>query len=120
MFEEELLAHGATAEVIAGQLHRYLNDDDRVRTETALYVAGFENSELAALGRRWFDGLVRVLAIHVGPDTATAMAVFTDGAALHAVLHEQPLPLALIEQTARNLMASGPAANPPQQLGNSR
>ncbi|GAC58264.1 putative TetR family transcriptional regulator [Gordonia hirsuta DSM 44140 = NBRC 16056] len=102
--EQLLAASDRRPETVARLLHQYLSDGDRVRTEIALYVAAVQRPELVGLTRRWFDGLVQILSTLTDPAAARMMAVFVDGASLHAALHEQALDSAVIENLARTLM----------------
>lgn len=102
---DTLAAGDGSPEAVARFLHEYLTDRDRVRTEIALSVAGLSRPPLAGLARRWFDGLVDLLTPLTDRRTATQLAVFADGACLHAALEEQPLELALLEDLTRTLMA---------------
>lgn len=87
----EVADTGDDPAALAGKLHAYLSDRTRVRTDTALYFAGARSPELRPLALRWFNGLVETLSPHTGPDAARAVAVFVDGATVHAVLHDEPL-----------------------------
>ncbi len=102
----ELLASGdGSPESIARMFREYLTDSDRVRAEIAIYMAGVARPELAPISRRWFAGLVEVLGTLTDRRTATIMAVFVDGACMHAALQNEPLELGLIEDLTRSLMS---------------
>lgn len=101
---ETLDAGDGTPETIAAIFHEYLADQDRVRTETALYFAAVARPELTDLSRRWFDGMVDILSRLTDRETARLMAVFVDGACMHAVLQERPLELSVLEDLIRTLM----------------
>ncbi|WLP89091.1 hypothetical protein [Gordonia sp. NB41Y] len=101
----ELVAGGdATPETVARLFHEYLSDRDRVRVEITIYTAALQRPELVALTRRWFDGLVEILCTVTDPATARLLAVFVDGACMHAAIHEQPLELEVLEKLTRTLM----------------
>lgn len=107
---ERVAAAGDPVSVLAQTFNDYLTDLDQVRTETAIYVAGLQRPELRELSLRWFTGLVDLLKRHTDPATATAMAVFVDGATLYTALHDQPLPPELIEHTTTLLLAAAGSA----------
>ncbi|MGW9349747.1 TetR/AcrR family transcriptional regulator [Nocardiopsis flavescens] len=69
----------------------YLADRDQVATDFALTAAAAEDPALRPLALAWTDGLTDALSAHTDPGTARAVAVFTDGALLHALLHDTPL-----------------------------
>lgn len=112
---ELLAASDGTPESVARLFHDYLTDGDRVRTEIALYLAAVTRPELAPLSHRWFTGLVDVLATLTDRRTATVMAVFVDGACMHAALQDEPLDLSLVEDLTRSLMLSAPTAPVPEE-----
>lgn len=101
-----LAERGAAPESIADLFCDYLADRDTVQAETALYVAGIERPELRGLSRRWFDGLVDALAEGVGHQSAFALAVFADGATLHAALHDTPIDRDTVLAIATSLITS--------------
>jgi DNA-binding transcriptional regulator YbjK len=68
-----------------------LADHARFHALNELYTAASHRPELRPLARLWFNGLIDVLEPHVGRDTARAMAVFVDGALLHALINDEPL-----------------------------
>lgn len=75
---------------IARELAAYLSDKDRVRAETAFYVANLENPKLAALTTQWYDGLVEHLSKYVDPTAARAVATYSDGVVLQALRGTAP------------------------------
>lgn len=93
-----------TPAAIAGLLHGYLSDQQQVRAEAALYAAALVRPELAHLSRLWFDGIVEVLSGLTDRDSARLMAVFLDGACMHAAINDTPLELRLLEDLTRTLM----------------
>lgn len=103
------LAPAALADLLAD----YLDDADRVNTETALYVAAVQRPELRQLSRRYFDGLIEILQEFIDTRTATAFAVFVDGAILHAALHNRPLDRADLARVATLLLTGATEAPDP-------
>lgn len=99
--------HGATPPVLAATLAEYLADRPRVRADSALYFAGTFDPALRPLALRWYDGFVAVLEAHLPRATAVALAVLTDGASAHALLHDQPLSAAELEAMAAGLIGAG-------------
>lgn len=76
---------------LAEGLHAYLGDREQVRADCALYVAATRRASLRPLALRWFDGFTAVLAKHTDERTALAIAIFADGAGVHAMLHDEPV-----------------------------
>ncbi|MFJ9553600.1 TetR/AcrR family transcriptional regulator [Nocardiopsis sp. NPDC101807] len=76
---------------VAALLHDYLRQGPRVRADAELYLAGVHRPDLRPLTLRWFEGLVRILAEHTTPRAARALALYVDGAMLHALTHDEPL-----------------------------
>jgi DNA-binding transcriptional regulator YbjK len=96
------LAHGDHSPAgLAAYFDTYLQDTDNVATETAIYTAGLQRPELRELSRTWFNGLVDILTPYTGPQAATMLAVFADGAILYAALHDRRLPVSWIEHLVR-------------------
>lgn len=110
---EDIAAGDGAPEAIAKLFHDYLSDQDRVRTETAIYAAALARPELVPLSHRWFDGLVDILSGLTDRGTAELMAVFIDGACMHAALHERPIELSVIEDLTRTLMDRSSTAHNP-------
>lgn len=100
--------HGNDPAALAQVLHAYLSDRRQVLTDSALYFAGAWDEALRPFALRWFDGLVGVLERHADTATARLLAVFVDGAFVHATLHEQPLAAAELERAIRALLAGDP------------
>lgn len=102
---EQEIAHFITApERAAAKLHEFLLDTRQVHAEVALIAAGTQNAELRALALRWTDRFIDALAPHIGRERATAIAVFADGALIHAALHDTPLPLASFTSFFRTIL----------------
>lgn len=87
-----VIQRGFSAAALADVLHEYLSDHEQVSTDSALYFAGATNPQLREYSLRWFDGLVAKLEGYTTPEQARALAVFVDGAFVHAMLHDEPLP----------------------------
>ena len=99
-----VIERGFSAAVLADVLHEYLSNHEQVSADSALYFAGATNPQLRAYSLRWFDGLVARLEGYVGAEKARALAVFVDGAFVHAMLHEEPLPRAELEAAIAGLL----------------
>ncbi|WP_106982581.1 TetR/AcrR family transcriptional regulator [Streptomyces megasporus] len=104
---EELAAADGDPAVLAEALHACLADRGQVRADAALYFAAIRRPALRSLALRWFDGLTEILSAHTDPDAARAVAVFSDGATVHAVLHDEPLDVAALTHTITTLMRRG-------------
>jgi DNA-binding transcriptional regulator YbjK len=87
----------------ARMLHEWLSTGDLVRLETALYAAAVHDASLRPLALRWFEGFVAVLSRYTDPAAAWQLAVFYDGATLHAVLNDAPPSLDTLTATTRKL-----------------
>ena len=90
---ETLAEHGPAAAVFAETLHDYLSDERLIRADLALVSAAVLDPALRPLAVRWPDGLVEILIPHVGQTAARAIAAYTDGVAIHALLYGTPLSL---------------------------
>jgi TetR/AcrR family transcriptional regulator, regulator of biofilm formation and stress response len=90
----------------ARMLHEWLSAGDLLRLETALYAGAIHDASLRPLALRWFDGFVAVLSQYTDPATAWQLAVFFDGATLHAVLNDAPPSLDALTATALKLWSS--------------
>lgn len=88
---DDLAVAGAEPAVLGRILFAYVDNTERVRADAAMYAAALRGDDLRDLTLTWFDGPVDVPAEHTGRRTAVALAVFVDGAVLHALLHEQLL-----------------------------
>lgn len=65
-----------------------LTQPEQMLTVNELYLAATRHPELRPLAGVWFEGLVEVLTPHTGPAAARAIAVYLDGALLHALAGE--------------------------------
>lgn len=99
-----VIQRGFSAAVLADVLHDYLGNHEQVSADSALYFAGASNPQLRAYSLRWFDGLVAKLEGYVGAEKARALAVFVDGAFVHAMLHDEPLPQNELEAAIAGLL----------------
>lgn len=103
---EQMLEEFATAPERATQvLHEFLRDPRQVYADIALMTAGTTDPPLRVLALRWFDRLVDMIAAHIGRERATAVAVFLDGATMHAGLHDAPLSREELLNVVRALIA---------------
>ncbi|WP_320669435.1 TetR/AcrR family transcriptional regulator [Patulibacter defluvii] len=102
---ERALRGQSSPAAIAAVLHDYLSDGARVRADQALYLAAADDPELRPLALGWFDGLIERARRYVSPAAALAVAVFVDGAAVHASLHDEPLDLAFLTTSLAALTA---------------
>jgi DNA-binding transcriptional regulator YbjK len=76
---------------LAAGLHAYLNDREQVRADAALYIAATRRASLRPLALRWFEGFTKLLAKYTDERTALAIAIFSDGAGVHSMLHDEPV-----------------------------
>lgn len=83
----------------------YLADHDRNRAINELYAAASHRPELRQLARLWFDGLIAILEPRTGRTTAEAVAVFFDGALLHALITDEPPDTAVLTESLAKLLA---------------
>ncbi|GAB7145457.1 TetR/AcrR family transcriptional regulator [Mycobacterium riyadhense] len=84
----------------------YLTDRDRHRTLNELYIAATHRPELQRLARLWPDGLVALLEPRIGRRAAEAVAVFLDGATLHALITGRPLSLDVLADGIARLVGA--------------
>jgi DNA-binding transcriptional regulator YbjK len=82
-----------------------LDDHDRYRALNELYAAASHRPELRPLARLWSDGIVKILEPRTGRTTARAVAVFIDGALLHALITGEPLSKAVLTESLSKLLA---------------
>lgn len=75
---------------LAGLFHEYLTDPERVRADTAFYVASMDNPRLRSIATRWPEGLQEILAPYTDPLTASAISAYADGVSVHAMLRGSP------------------------------
>jgi len=96
-----------TAELAAG-LHAYLSDRDKVRADCALYTAATRRPALRPLALGWFEAFTRILRRYTDERTAQAIAMFCDGAGVHAMLHDEPVDAAFLADMITRLAAGNP------------
>ncbi len=89
----------------AAELHRFLCDRHAVHATIALLASGATDPQLRSLARRWDDRFIELLTPHIGHAQATAIAVYFNGATLHAGLDEEPLSRDALTAVIRALVA---------------
>lgn len=90
-------------EQAARAMHSFLLDTRQVRADIALISAGTTDPARRRLALRWYDRLVELIASHIGTERAVAIAVYLDGATMHAGLHDEPLSVSEMTQVIRAL-----------------
>jgi DNA-binding transcriptional regulator YbjK len=83
-----------------------LADHDRYRAVNELYTAASHRPELRPLALLWSDGITKILEPHTGRTTAKAIAVFIDGALLHALITGEPLNTTVVTESLAKLLAN--------------
>lgn len=101
------LARNSSPAKLAQLLYEYLQDTVRIHADVAFFVASTDDPSLRPLATRWFDGLVAVLSKHTDKEAAQAIAVFSDGALVYTILHNEPFSEAMMTNIFANLMKSG-------------
>ncbi|EYT56730.1 TetR family transcriptional regulator [Leucobacter sp. UCD-THU] len=110
---EPLLAgFAASPERAVAEIHEFLRDTRAVHTDVALMSTGTTDPRMRALAQRWTDRLIDMLAEHVGRERATAIAVYLDGATIHAALRDAPLDRDHLERIIVALTAMPDPAGP--------
>ncbi|QIM16007.1 TetR family transcriptional regulator [Leucobacter insecticola] len=100
----EYIADIKTApERAVASLSEFLADPRAVHAEIALIMAGTTDPRMRELALRWSDSFADMLAEHLGRTRAVAIAVYLDGATIHAGLHDHPLQAAEITAALRAL-----------------
>lgn len=97
---------GAVSEILG-----YLQDPRTVNADIALLSSATTDPNLRALALRWTDRLIDMLSAHLDRDRAEAIAVYIDGATIHAGLRERPLSREAIT-LALTALAGTPASAP--------
>lgn len=82
----------------------FLRDQRAINADIALMTTATTDPPLRALALRWTDRLIEMLARTLGPERATAIAIYYDGVTIHAGLHEQPLDRETIKRTIQALI----------------
>lgn len=113
---EASLESGRLAEVLAANVHEFLRDSRAVHADMALTTSAMTDPRLRELALRWTDRLIEILAVHLGEERATAVALYTDGATIHAGLHDAPLSEGVLRAAIQALIdadfGSAPAPSP--------
>lgn len=107
--EEQLLPLATAPERFAAIMHEFLVNDRQVRAEVELMGSGMTDPRLREIARRWTDRLTEILTEHIGREAAEAIAVYLDGATLHAGLHDEPLAADVMARAIRALMPITPS-----------
>jgi TetR/AcrR family transcriptional regulator, regulator of biofilm formation and stress response len=106
---EQALTSGADLPATLARLTaEYLTDHEQFRALNELYTAASHRPELRPLARLWFVGLVDILEPHIGRGAAQSVAVFIDGALLHALIADQPLSTDVLTAGLAKLMTDRP------------
>lgn len=92
----------------------YLHDRRHVRADIALMTAGTSDRRLRELALRWPNRLIEALGAQVGETRARAVAVYLDGATMHAALHDEPLDAAEITRAITALLTM-PGSSPEER-----
>lgn len=90
--------------LVAHAIHGYLSDQDQVRADLALTVAGAYEPELRHLSLRWTNRLTEILARRIGRRRALSLTMFFDGVAINSALHDYPVDLQLIIDTTHAVL----------------
>lgn len=85
-----------------------LTRPEQMLTVNELYLAATRHPELRPLAGVWFEGLVEVLTPHTGPAAARAVAVYLDGALLHALASDTTPAAAELADPIRALTCLAP------------
>lgn len=101
--EEVRAAHGAP-DILAALLTDYLEDQDQLRTDAALYSTALRHSDLREIAVRWTEGFIEMAEQWTNPATARCIAVFIDGATIHASLTGSPLDSKTLEHALTALL----------------
>lgn len=84
----DLVAHPERA---IAEVCEFLSDPRAVHADVALMSTGTTDPRMRALAQRWTDRAIDLMSEHLGRERATAIAVYLDGATIHAALHDAPL-----------------------------
>lgn len=85
-------------------MHVFLLDARAVSAELALLSSATVDPRMRAIAQRWNNRLTDLLTPHVGPACAAAITVYTDGATVHAGLHDEPLTRAELTAAVKALL----------------
>lgn len=97
--EATFVQEGASASAYAASVHRYLCDPQLVGADFALTCSAPMHPDLKELGVRWAEDFAATLERYITPESAWAVAVFTDGAIMNTVLVDGPPELDLLERS---------------------
>lgn len=75
--------------VLARETAQFIRNERGVRTDIALISNGVTDPALRPLALMWTDRVIEILTPHIGEASATAAALYIDGALVHAGLHPQ-------------------------------
>lgn len=104
----EELAGGADLPVTLSALTAdWLDHPEQMLTVNELYLAATRHPELRLLARVWFDGLVDILAPHIGRTAARATAMYLDGVLLHALSSDSAVDTTTLTATLAALATLG-------------
>ncbi|MET9328780.1 TetR family transcriptional regulator [Tsukamurella sp. NPDC003166] len=96
--EAVFVREGASPSAYVAALHRYLCDPQLVGADFAVTCAGPLHPEFTALGVHWSTNFIAMLARYITPESADAVAMFTDGATMHTALTAQPVAKELLDR----------------------
>lgn len=102
-FEAKITDLETLPEVLASDSLEFMRMSRAVRADVALMAAGIIDSQLRPLALMWTDRLIEILTTHIGVDRATAVALYLDGATIHAGLHAEPVSEASLLRAIRAL-----------------
>lgn len=94
-------------ELLVAELRAFLTDRRAVRAELSLLTTAANDPRMQELALRWFTRFTDLLATRIGRDRALAIAVYVDGATVHAGLHEHPLSERALLATLQALTTEG-------------
>ena len=92
------------------ELLKFLSDSRAVNAEIALLSSATTDPSLRQLALRWSDTLIDMLCAHFDRGRAEAIAVYIDGATIHASLRGEPLTREALT-LALTALAAAPAAH---------
>lgn len=92
-------------ETLARDTYEFLLDPRAVRADSALMSNGMVNPDLRPLALLWNDRLIDILSAHIDTERATAIALYLDGALMHAGLHSHPVSETSLRSAIRALIA---------------
>ncbi len=93
-------------ELFAHEYARFLEDPRQVQSDMALMSSATTEPRLREVALIWYDRLVELLTAEVGEARARIIAIFLDGAVVHAALHDLPLNTEQIAQAVRAILGT--------------